>query len=377
MPKMDKLECFKKRALATLKMVYFRDIVSAVSENAFVSFLVPVLNTKHQSDVEIHRIPIPEAPVPATAAVQLSSVSSANAASVPRQKKSTPALVSAPVQVPSPAPPAATLSDDDDRDDSDNFVTLPPTRAISAAPLVPPIASAIVSAVETISAPPTTVAARMPSAKGSVLDPICIGISVRDPMYEIATAAVKQSIECEEARVLESKLDQLYKTESGRSRGWTKTHLTSFIVPRAAAGSKVAPKLAFQWASLRTDKQTSAALDFVCLAKGIRLAVWFEDTREIGIWPAADHSSAGSGCPPLFHISGSGQSVGTPRTVFVDGWTIRAALSVENSLEKLSLAELDNLAEQIGITSLTGKKPDRIRAIASHRTIQRLNAAHM
>ena len=376
-------------------MVNFREVVSAVAENAHASFQIPFLNMKSQTSIELYPLPplqdevAPALVIAPEKTVAISSVTAANAAVVPRQsKRSLPAptpataLAAAPTPTPAPAtalaaaPPALEIRTEDTEDEYTAPLP-PPTRAVSVsvAPVVTkhsessvtPEAPAERATTETVG-PNTVIAAR---AKGYVLDPICIGINVRDPMYAIATAAVKQSIECEEARVLEGRLDELYKSESGRSRGWTKTHLTEFIVPRAAAGSKVSFKQAFDWSLLRTDKHTAAALDFVCLAKGIRLAVWFEDTHEIGIWPAADPNNM-AGRPQLFHISGTGQSVGTPKTVVADGWTIRAAPSVENSLEKLSLSELDNLAEQIGLPGLTGKKTDRVRAIASFRTRQRL-----
>jgi hypothetical protein len=377
-------------------MVNFREIVSAIAENAYASFQVPVLNTKHQPELDLNKLPVlstvQDFATPPKQVI-LSSVVAANSVVVTKQSRKVgvahaaaaapPAHAAAaapPAHAAAPPAPAAAaaaaptstsliLTVDPD-DDENEFVTTPtPTRMVAVAKIaVPTVPSDLPSSKAASTVASTT---HSVTAKGPVLDPICIGISVRDHMYEIATSAVRQSIECEEARILESKLDELYKSESGRSRGWTKTHLTEFIVPRAAAGSKVAPKQAFQWSSLRTDKHVSAALDFICLAKGIRLAVWFEDTHEIGIWPAADPNNM-VGKPQLFHISGTGQSVGNPRSLVVDGWTIRAAPSVENSLEKLTLGELDNLAEQIGLTGITGKKTDRVRAIASFRTKQRL-----
>jgi hypothetical protein len=198
-----------------------------------------------------------------------------------------------------------------------------------------------------------------PRKERGALDPICIGIEARDAMYAIATSNVKQSIECEEARILEGKLDELYKSQNGRSRGWVKTALTEFIVPRAAAGGRVPQKQIFDWSAIWTDKKASAALDFVCLAKGIRLAVWHDKT--VGIWPAADSATN----PPLFHVSSGGVPL-HKKTVFEDGWALRAPLSVEHALEKLSISELDTLSEKMGVT-LSGKKSDRVRTLASAR----------
>ncbi len=207
--------------------------------------------------------------------------------------------------------------------------------------------------------------------RGKPVDPICIGISMRDPMYEIASPFVKQSIETEEARLIEGKLPELYKSESGRSRGWTKTHLEAFIQPRVASGGSLNPKQHFCWEKLFTDKQVSAELDFLCLAKGIRLAVWNDAEKCIGIWPAADLSESKQ-TPPLFLVSNKGVLL-SKSTVFESGWTLRAALSVEHGLEKLSIDELDSFAEKMGI-ELSGKKSERVRTLAAARTKQRLQA---
>ncbi len=204
------------------------------------------------------------------------------------------------------------------------------------------------------------------------MDPITIGIGLRDPMYAIATPAVKQSIQAEEARLLEAKLAELYKSESGRSRGWVKTHLEAFLVPRAANGAQSHGKTVFDWSQLWTDKQVSATLDYICVAKGIRLAVWNDKTHEIGLWPAADSVTPRDGPTPLLHVSAQGGTERPPASM--DGWALRAPLSVEHALEKLTLAELESVATNIGLSaaSLTGKKADRVRTIASARMALRL-----
>jgi hypothetical protein len=58
----------------------------------------------------------------------------------------------------------------------------------------------------------------------------------------------------------------------------------------------------------------------------------------------------------------------------MEGWRLRAPLSVENALEKLTLAELDNVGKSIGLTDLVGKKGDRVRAIATARMAMRLRS---
>lgn len=195
-------------------------------------------------------------------------------------------------------------------------------------------------------------------------------------MYAIATAKVQTSMECEEARLLESRLSDLYKKESGRSRGWVKTHLEAYLVPRAASGASNTP---FPWSDIFTDKKASALLDFICLAKGIRLAIWSESTHTIGIWPAADASRTEEEVHqeiPMYHVSDKGAFFRPPSSLqdaCRSGWTLRAAVSVEHGLEKLTIDDLESLADKMGVRLPTGgKKADRVRALASARTRQRL-----
>ncbi len=205
--------------------------------------------------------------------------------------------------------------------------------------------------------------------KARFVDPICIGIEDQDVMYSIANRNTQQSLECEEARRLEARIGELYKEESGRSRGWVKTKLEAFFLPRAAVGARVQAKDAFAWEKIWEDKEASAILDFVCLAKGIRLAVWKEE-RVIGLWPAAD-SSKGDKQIPLHHVGNVGMG-GDVKVALQKGWKLVAPLSVEHGLEKLSLDELDGLAEKMGITIPSGKKVEKVRVLASARMAMRM-----
>lgn len=248
--------------------------------------------------------------------------------------------------------------------------TLPvPTRALAARSDIIPIASD--------SAAETNVDARMTSRAHSskkVIDPLCIGITQRDPMYAIATPAVKKSIEAEEARILEAKLSDLYKCEAGRSRGWVKTHIEAFLIPRAASGSQfVGSNTGFEWSKIWTDKQTSAILDYICLAKNIRLAVWKDDVYEIGLWPAADSNQPQDTQPSLYHVTESGVFIDRPDTI--EGRCIRAPMAFEHALDKLTISELDNVGKGIGLMNLVGKKTDRVRVITTTRMTMRLRGS--
>lgn len=222
---------------------------------------------------------------------------------------------------------------------------------------------------------------------GRPQDPLCIALETRDAMYAIANGSHKQAMEAAEARRLETRLPTLYKSESGRSRGWVKTKLEAFLLPRAAVGSRVAAKDAFDWGKIWSDKEASATLDFLCLAKGIRLAVWCDAEKRVGLWPAADATAADatSGADvvgtattiSLHHVSHLGAPLGERdilERVGSAGFKLVAPLSVEHALEKLTLADLEAVAEKLGAPALGGKKGDRVKALASLRMLLRLQA---
>jgi len=321
-------------------MVFYSQITSAISENKEGGFQVVSFSLSHAETVDAKPVVTTPEPTPLpTKHVVSTEVLPPKPMEVPKKAVEVPPK---PLEVPKKAlevPPKPLVA---------------PKKAIE----VPKVAEA----------PPK-------KTSGRGMDPIAIAMTQQDPMYDIATPHIKQSLECAEAQRLEGMLDALYKSESGRSRGWVKTHLTSFLLPRAASGASVPPKEVFSWDNLRTDKQPSACLDFVCLAKGIRVAVWYEDTKEVFLWPAADATDAAKrGTPTLYHMTPHGTPL-RKETVLEAGWTLRPPLSVEHSLEKLTLTELQDLAKKLGIPELHGKKTDCIKQIASERTKQRFQVA--
>ena len=187
-------------------------------------------------------------------------------------------------------------------------------------------------------------------------------------MYAIANSNTKQQLECDEARRLEAQIAKLYKEESGRSRGWVKTKLDAYFLQRAAVGSRVYPKDAFDWSKI-WEKEGSAILDFLCLAKGIRLAIWRDADRVVGLWPAADSSNGI--LAPLYHMT-SGGALLADRDILQSGYRLVAPYSVEHALEKLSLDELDTVAEKMGVVLPSSKKAEKVRTLASERMRLRL-----
>ena len=114
-------------------------------------------------------------------------------------------------------------------DDDDEYTAAPPPSA-PAAPLVPPQKTIPASA-------PAAPTAKKLTHKP--IDPITLGIEHREPLYTTAGQAAKKQMECEEAQRIEGELGELYKSQGGRSRGWTKTLLEGVIRPRCASGGDI------------------------------------------------------------------------------------------------------------------------------------------
>ncbi len=213
------------------------------------------------------------------------------------------------------------------------------------------------------------------------VDPLVLGIG--DIMYSRATYRTQHQIECEEAVRLETELPIVYKSQAGRSRGWTKANLEILIKPRCAIGGNLRDldkaKAAFHWNLVRTDKYQAAFLDFVCVVKKIRIAVWFDEEKRVVLFPAADNTSALDSVIPLFHVSGSGferhglQS-GADLSAFcsANNWILVPPASVYHSMSHLKLDELANVAAALGLSGITGNKQERVERIVSYKLHQRL-----
>jgi len=219
-------------------------------------------------------------------------------------------------------------------------------------------------------------------------DPIAIGMSLRDQLYLVASPTVKQRMECEEAQRLETLMRNIYTSQGGRSRGWTLAGLETFLKPRCASGGNLQQlkraKQAFAWDQVLEDKNTSAFLDFICVAQRIRVAVWSDADKSVTVFPAADSSIVEEGASatiPLYHVYSNGSvksepidSKALPPLCAAMGYAYLPPPSVMKSLAHLSLGELDALAEKLGLTELTGPKAQRVVSIAVWKLKQRLLA---
>lgn len=220
----------------------------------------------------------------------------------------------------------------------------------------------------------------IPRVSKTVVDPIVIGMEHSDPLYNSAPRLTKHQMEITEAQRLEAMMNDVYSKESGRSRGWTKTGLEQMLKARCASGGDIKEleraRVSFPWKLIRDDKLASAFLDFVCVCKQIRVAVWDTEAKIVALYPAADPLSKPSATYPLYHVNFNGELMfGSSDLIKLcdsNKFVLMPPLSVLKSLSGLTLDELANVASQLGMAGVEGNKAERVAAIASFKVRSRI-----
>jgi len=215
------------------------------------------------------------------------------------------------------------------------------------------------------------------------IDPIAIDLADKVELYDNSSRNTKKQMECEEALRIEGLLAELYKSQSGRSRGWTKVGLEALIQPRCASGGDIKEldksKKAFAWPLVADDKVYSSFLDFVCLAKNIKVAVWFEEEKHVILFPASDKTPEPLDKATLYNVTNKGRVLrnglqnGSELLKYCDlkQWILMPPNSVLHTLSTLSLTELDSVAKKLGIVA-NGSKKERVAQLAVFKLRQRL-----
>ncbi len=163
-------------------MVSFQAIATALSHNAHAAFQVATYRVRPQPIVGSFKLP--------TIRIEPTVI--------PVLKRSREPLREA-LREPSPV-----------RSEASEEALPPPTRIMPTKPIVSPTPPTPPTS-PTPPAPPTP-PREMPERRARFTDPICLGIERVDAMYAIATANVQRALECEEARRLEGRIGELYKT---------------------------------------------------------------------------------------------------------------------------------------------------------------------
>lgn len=115
----------------------------------------------------------------------------------------------------------------------------------------------------------------------TISDAVSLALWVREPLYRIATVAIRRSMEMEEASFLLNNSETAWKQHNGRVRGWVRKHLEEDLRLRAGGGDP-APDA---WESIRTTKRAALLLDYICIMRGLRVALWWPDQKAVTVVP--------------------------------------------------------------------------------------------
>jgi len=196
----------------------------------------------------------------------------------------------------------------------------------------------------------------------TVPDAVALSLWVRDPLYRTATAGVRRAMEAEEATALLNASETAWRDHNGRMRSWVRKHLEEDL--RARSGSAdPAPDF---WESVRTQRRTALLLDYVCVMRSLRVALWWPEHKTVTVIPAATMPVAAPVIAQLNATSGrmllgpSGAVTVPAATwatdVFVYGrdmsWAPAASIAAASSMTVAQIQEaialLDPTAEKTG-----------------------------
>ena len=342
-------------------MVLWSELTESIAKNQERGFCVPVLQPR--SEVDVERFPILRTAIAASIAIPL--IPTVIPTVIPT------AVIAVIADATTIIIPKIVTANTDNEEDIESIEPPPPPQK----QLSP------INAI-TLSAQPIVKRTKELHTLKREIDPIVIGIDQKDPLYDDAPHRTKHQMECEEAQRLEGMLNDLYKTQGGRSRGWTKTGLESMMKPRCASGGDIKEldraKKAFLWQLVVEDKPCSAFLDFVCLAKKIRVAVWFLESKQVVLYPAADNLDDGDEFP-LYNVT----SQGLPRigirncaelVTYCDSnsFILMPPNSIVHSLSTLNMGELESVGKKLGMATVEGSKAERVAKVAIYKLRLRL-----
>lgn len=269
------------------------------------------------------------------------------------------------VAVAKPAPVAT-----DSQNEEEEEIILPPPPMITPKKVEPVIPSHPVQPAKYT----------LPKETNIEVDPIIVGIELEEPLYKDAPQNTRAATEREAAARYEACFNEIYKAEGGRNRGWIKGKMEALLKPRVASGGNIREldraKAAFTWSLAIEDKALSSFLDFICLAKRIRIAMWCD--KIVHIYPAADRHDTEDEIP-LYHVSEKGKLMNGPRNgemlykiADVHKLTVMPCLSVIYALSRLTIDELEKVGLGLGMATVEGKKNERVAAIAAYKLRKRL-----
>jgi hypothetical protein len=196
----------------------------------------------------------------------------------------------------------------------------------------------------------------------TVSDAVALSLWIHDPLYRTASAGVRRAMEAEEATALLNASEEAWRSHNGRVCGWVRKHLEEDL--RARSGSAdPAPDF---WESVRSQRRAALLLDYVCVMRSIRVALWWPEHKTVTVIPAASvpvtmptivQFNATSGRMLLGPTGAISVPANTWATdVFVHGhemsWTPAASISAASAMTVAQIQEaialIDPSAEKTG-----------------------------
>lgn len=134
----------------------------------------------------------------------------------------------------------------------------------------------------------------------TIADAVSFALWIREPLYRTATSTVRRAMESEEASALLNASEAAWKEHNGRVRGWVRKHLEEDLRQRSG-GAEPAPDA---WETVRTARRAALLLDYVCVMRGLRVAIWWPEHKAVSIFPAAGGVPAGTPLVQLNALTG-------------------------------------------------------------------------
>jgi hypothetical protein len=110
-----------------------------------------------------------------------------------------------------------------------------------------------------------------------ISDAVSLALWIRDPLFRTATPSVRRAMEKEEAAFLLHSSEAAWKEKSGKARGWVRKHLEEDLRTRSAGGDPEVDA----WEQVRTVKRKAQLLDYICVMRSLRLALWWPDHKSV------------------------------------------------------------------------------------------------
>lgn len=142
-------------------------------------------------------------------------------------------------------------------------------------------ASASIAAMPDTESPLTWLPGWKEDTAFSVSDAVSLFLWISDPLYRVAVAGVRRTMEIEVTSALMSGIETAWKTRGGRHRGWIRKHLEEDLRARSAGADPVADF----WELVRCQKRTALLLDYICVTRGIRVALWWPGQKSVTTVP--------------------------------------------------------------------------------------------